>query len=162
MRAEDQIAKLQQEAKAIKASFEQSASMMEIYTATASITTQPNKVGYTVPSGGFVYDDWKRITAMNDNHSSDDPFHYYCDETVIVTFQSENGSNVLANLEFDENTDVIVTRLAFSGGAQWRVVVSPNLTPVPGTAYVEWAPTVINFAVQSSVKGTLEAKMIWE
>ena len=164
-RVEKQIEKMEQEIKALKASFQQSASSMEIYTTRTTFTTQANK--FTAYNPSYNYQDWSRIVSYYIDHDSSDPSSYYADEPVIVTFRSENGQNVLANLEIGANGDatsfIKIIRLPFSGGARWKLLCAPLLEDVGNPVqYVNWSPWTLNIAVQAGVKGTLEVKMAWE
>lgn len=166
MRTEKEVENLDREIKALKASFEQSASTMEIYTTRTTFTTQSNKFSFGWPSS-FDYDDWWRIIAYIGIHDNVDRYSYYASEPVIVTFRSENGQNVLANLEIGANGDstsfIKITRVPFNGGARWKLLCEPHLEPVGNPVeYYNWSPWVLNLAVQAGVKGTLEAKMAWD
>lgn len=166
MRTEKEVENLDREIKALKASFEQSASTMEIYTTRTTFTTQSNKFTFGWPSS-FDYDDWWRIIAYIGIHDNVDRYSYYASEPVIVTFRSENGQNVLANLEIGANGDstsfIKITRVPFNGGARWKLLCEPHLEPVGNPVeYYNWSPWVLNLAVQAGVKGTLEAKMAWD
>lgn len=164
-RTEKQLKSLEQEIKALKTSFEQSASSMEIYTTRTTFTTQSNKFTATNPSYDYEY--WSRIVGYYDKHSSSDPNSYYADEPVIVTFRSENGQNVLANLEIGANGDATsflkITRVPFNGGARWKILCYPLLEDVGNpTQYVVRTPWNLDIAVQAGVRGTLEVKMAWQ
>lgn len=166
MRTEKEVENLDREIKALKASFEQSASTMEIYTTRTTFTTQSNKFSFGWPSS-FDYDDWWRIILYIGIHDNVDRYSYYASEPVIVTFRSENGQNVLANLEIGANGDstsfIKITRVPFNGGARWKLLCEPHLEPVGNPVeYYNWSPWVLNLAVQAGVKGTLEAKMAWD
>lgn len=165
MRTEKEIEDLDREIKALKTSFEQSASTMEIYTVQTTFTTQPNK--FTATNASYDYEYWYRIVGYYYRHDSVDLNSFYADEPVIVTFRSENGQNVLANLEIDANGDLTnfikITRVPFNGGARWELLLYPILEPVGNPIqYVIWHPWVLNIAVQAGVKGTLEVKMAWQ
>lgn len=164
-RTEKQLKSIEQEIKALKTSFEQSASSMEIYTTRTTFTTQPNKFTATNPS--YDYTQWSRIVDYYYKHSSSDPNSYYADEPVIVTFRSENGQNVLANLEIGANGDTTsflkITRMPFSGGARWKILCYPILEPIGNPwQYVVRSPWNLDIAVQAGVRGTLEVKMAWQ
>jgi len=164
-RVEKQIEEMEQEIKALKACFQQSASSMEIYTTRTTFTTQANR--FTAYNPSYDYQDWSRIVQYYDKTGPDYQNGFYADEPVIVTFRSENGQNVLANLEIGANEDitsfVIITRLPFNGGARWKLLCQPILDPVGNPAqYYNWSPWVLDIAVQAGVKGTLEVKMAWE
>lgn len=165
MRIEKEVQHLEQEMKALKTSFEQSATSMNIYTTTTSITTQANKITADI-NKAFDYYDWLRITSLFGIHDSADPYSYYVEEPVIVTFRSQNGANVIANLEIDSNATegfIKVQRIPFNGGARWKLMIYPLLEPVGNPVqYYIWSPTVLQLAVQCGVKGTLEAKMAWQ
>lgn len=165
-RTEKQVEKIEQEIKALKTSFEQSASSMEIYTTRTTFTTQANK--FTIsPPPSYDFENWSRIVDYYWKHSSSDPNSYYADEPVIVTFRSENGQNVLANLEIGADGDTTsflkTTRVPYNGGARWELLCYPELDSVGNPVqYVNWSPRVLDIAVQAGVKGTLEVKMAWQ
>lgn len=166
MRTEKEVENLDREIKALKASFEQSASTMEIYTTRTTFTTQSNKFSFGWPPS-YDYDDWLRIISYIGIHDNVDRYSYYASEPVIVTFRSENGQNVLANLEIGANGDstsfIKITRVPFSGGARWKLLCEPHLEAVGNPVeYYNWSPWVLDLAVQAGVKGTLEAKMAWD
>lgn len=167
MRTEKEVEDLDREIKALKTSFEQSASTMEIYTAQTTFTTQPNKFTVDNVNPSYDYENWYRIVGYYYKHDSVDPNSFYADEPVIVTFRSENGQNVLANLEIGANGDktsfLKIVRVPFTGGARWKILCYPQLENV-GTPiqYVIRSPWVLNIAVQAGVKGTLEVKMAWQ
>lgn len=165
-RTEKQLKSLEQEIKALKTSFEQSASSMEIYTTRTTFTTQVNKFSFTSPPS-FDYENWWRIMGYIDQHDSTDRSSYFADEPVIITFRSENGQNVLANLEIGANGDstsfIKIMRVPFNGGARWKLLCEPHLEPVGNPVeYYNWSPWVLNIAVQAGVRGTLEVKMAWQ
>lgn len=165
-RTEKQVEKLEQEIKALKTSFEQSASSMEIYTTRTTFTTQANKITITPPPS-YDYNNWSRLIDYYIKHDNTDPSSFYADEPVVVTFRSETGQNVIANLEIGANGDttsfIKITRLPFNGGARWELLCSPLLDPVGNPIqYYNWSPWVLNIAVQAGVKGTLEVKMAWQ
>ena len=164
-RTEKQIEKIEQEIKALKTSFEQSASSMEIYTTRTTFTTQANR--FTAYNPSYDYQDWSRIVQYYDKTGPDYQNGFYADEPVIVTFRSENGQNVLANLEIGANGDatrfIKITRVPYSGGARWKLLCSPLLEGVGSPVqYYNWTAWHLDIAVQAGVKGTLEVKMAWQ
>ncbi len=164
-RTEKEVEKIKQEIKALKTSFQQSASSMEIYTTRTTFTTQANKFTATNPS--YNYQDWSRIVDYYYKHDSSDPSSYYADEPVIVTFRSENGQNVLANIEIGASGDTTsflkITSMPFNGGARWKILCYPKLEPIGNPwQYVVWSAWDLDIAVQAGVKGTLEVKMAWQ
>ena len=164
MRTDSQIKQLEQEIKALKTSFEQSASMLTVYTEEISFQTSMNVTNFT-NSGSYNPLEWQTLVAMN--RTSDGT--RFSIETVQVTFRCEAGINTFASLEIDKLNGeeaglrtISQRRIPYSGGARWLVTVAPNATLIGTTGYYSWNPTQLKFAVQSAVKGTLEAKMIWQ
>lgn len=164
MNTEKQIEKLEQEVKAIKTSFEQSASDMTMYTYENTFSTSMNAIYITPPSD---YDPLKWTPLWLPTLDSD-KVTKVGDERVEVTFTSEGNMNTFALLEIEviqsgEGLRPIATeRKAYSGGAKWVLVVSPNVKMVGTQGYYEWNPTILRFSVKSSVKGQLGVKMIWQ
>lgn len=168
MRVERQLEKLEQELKDLKTSFMQSAAQMDIITTKINFSTKSN-ICYFEMHNDHDHEDWSRIyTVFAAYRTGWNTYTYYCDETVVVTFRSDNGSNIIGNLEIEGNRGAInIMRVPFSGGAQWILRIGPNVTPVlspDGVTidYWTWDPTDLTLAVQAGVSGTLEAKMIWE
>ena len=159
-----QIQQLKQEMKAIKASFEQSASMLNVYTVELSFQTSMNVTNYT-NSSSYNPLEWTTLMAMESlpNGTKFDT------ETIQVTFKCDAGVNTFASLEINKlNGDnaglrtISCRRIPYSGGARWLITVAPNATLIGTTGYYNWEPTRLKFAVQSAAKGTLEAKMVWQ
>lgn len=164
MRADSQIKQLEQEIKALKASFEQSASMLTVYTEEISFQTSMNVTNFT-NSGSYNPLEWQTLVSMNRLPDGT----RFSTETIEVTFRCDAGINTFATLEIDKlNGDesglraISMRRVPYNGGARWIVTAAPNATLIGTTGYYNWEPTLLNFAVQSAVKGTLEAKMIWQ
>lgn len=159
---ESQITKYEQEIKAIKASFEQSAAEMPMYASQLEFTTSENEVDYYYsPSVNPL--EWQTIISMPRLSQ-----YVACGvEPIIVTFNCSGGINTFANIEIeliDGRAGLFVTttrRLPYTGGAQWLVTVQPNVKQKPD-GYYTWSPTKLRFVVKSAVSGTLGAKMIWE
>lgn len=161
MSVQGQINKLEEEIKAIKASFEQSAAQMPMYSSEITFTTSMNMVRYTHPPINPL--EWATLVSLPniDQNTS-------CGvEPIIVTFTCDKGINTFANLEIlvIESLDGLfvttVRRIPYSGGARWLVTAQPN-HEYKQDGYVEWHPTKLKFVVKSAVTGTLGAKMIWE
>lgn len=168
MRVEKQLEELEREMKTIKSSFMQSAAQMNIVTTKINFSTQSNICSFEM-NQSHDYQDWLRIYGDFAYYvTSHNASTYYCDESVVVTFRSSNGSNTIVNLEIEGNLGAIyIRRVPFSGGARWILRIGPNVTPVytPDGVFIDywtWAPTDLTLAVQSGVSGILEAKMIWQ
>lgn len=131
MNVESELIKLENESKALKATFERAATTITLFTNGITHTTTQNQMT-VVTSGGTYY--------------QNDP------ERVIVTFNTNTGANTIAKLEIaTDNTDLpVVRRLPYSGGAQWSVCAgTKNTSP--------WQPTNYTFTVQSLMDGALSA-----
>lgn len=161
MSVEKQIDKLEQELKALKTSFEQSATMMKIYSTEITFSTSMNSIAFSNPS----YDPLQWITLVylpKINASTS------CGvEPILVTFNCNKGINTFATLEIEVMTGrsglrtITTRRIPYSGGSQWLVTANPNVTLQPSGWYT-WDPTIIKFVVKSAAEGNLGAKMIWQ
>ena len=164
MNTEKQIEKLEQEVKAIKTSFEQSASDMKMYTYETIFSTSMNAIYITPPSD---YDPLKWTPLWLPTLDSD-KVTKVGDERIEVTFTSEGNINPFAMLEIEiietgEGLRPISTeRKAFNGGVKWIITGPLNIKMVGTLGYYEWNPTILRFSVKSSVKGQLGVKMIWQ
>lgn len=163
MRTDNEVKKLEQEIKALKTSFEQSASMLDVYTEEINFETSINVTNFS-NSGSYDPLNWSTLMAMRQLPNGT----RFSTETIKVTFRCDAGINTFASLEINNITGgaktafTTVRRIPYSGGARWLVTVTPNVTPSGTTGYYNWEPTQFKFAVQSAAKGTLEAKMIWQ
>lgn len=163
MTVEQQINKIEDEVKAIKQSFEQNASEMNIYTSSTDFQTQACKLRITNDEPYSVLE-WDAILAL----PLDINGFRYCNEEVIVTFSCPSGSNTFASLELyieDLKTFYFpsIVRLPYSGGARWKISVPPGTDWDPDhPGYEIWKPSILHIAVQSAAPGTLGVKMIWE
>ena len=131
---QEQIQKLQLEAAAIKASFEQSATQIPVHTKSLGFSTSRNKLTTHYP-GGSQYED----SGV---------------ERVVVTFASVNGADTIATLEVstDNPNQLNIRRSIYSGGAQWVVSARPK------SENNSWSPTNYTFKVHSLIDGDLSAK----
>lgn len=161
MSVEKDIEKMEQEIKALKASFEQSASMMKIYSTQITFSTSMNSVTYSNPSYNPLQ--WESLVSMPRIDANT-----HCGvETIVVTFTCSGGINTFATLEIEELVAtsglgvITTTRVPYNGGARWLVTAQPNVTLQPSGWYT-WQPTKLRFVVKSAVEGQLGAKMIWE
>lgn len=139
MNTEQQIARLENEIKALKAGFERSALTMPIYTKTTSISTTSNKLD-------IKYTDEHGTTYEYDENGA---------ERILVTFTTARGSNTIACLEVDvSNTDAspVVQRIDYPGGAKWIITGQPHMV------YPNWYSTDYTITVHSMVDGTLTAE----
>lgn len=160
MTVESQVEHLTREINALKTTFEQSAAMMQTFTAETTFTTSMNSISFSNPS----YDpmQWQPLVSLPDISDT-----VSCGlEPIIVTFSCDKGFNVFATLEIDRPAhtplDLIATyRLPYSGGARWMVTVNPKVTFQP-SGYYTWEPTTLRFVVKAAAEGQVEAKMIWQ
>lgn len=164
MSTEKQIEKLEQEIKAIKASFEQSASDMKMYTYEKVFSTSMNAIYITPPQN---YDPLKWVPLILPI-LDDDKVTKIGDERIEITFDSGGNLNAFAMLEMEVIQSgaglrpITTERKIYNGGVKWVLVVSPNIKMVGTSGYYEWRPTILRFNVKSSVQGQLGVKMIWQ
>lgn len=162
MTVDQQLQKIEQEIRAVRAAFAQNVANMEVYTSTLDFATSKNT---TTWSNSQPYDpnQWAPLTSMPLDTNNE----RFGTETVIVTFDCGAGINTFADLEIDfidtktGFTVVSSRRIPYSGGARWSVAISPNFSGSGPGMYV-WKPSKLKFAVQSAAPGTLTAKMIWQ
>lgn len=161
MRVEKNLNTLEQEIKALKASYEQLAAEMPMYKSEITFTTSINRIEYTSPA--IDPTKWESIIALPRLSQN-----VACGvEPIIVTFECSGGINTFATLEIgdvDVTSGVLAMttrRIAYSGGARWLVTVSPNVT-LESSGWYSWRPTILKFVVRSAVAGNLGAKMIWQ
>lgn len=130
------LKKLRREYWALKMAFEATATNVRLTTKTLTFSTSKNACHWSGNGQNFDYADNERVVLMLDTAS---------------------GVNTVAKLEISGNyTDLpIVRRMPYPGGAAWVISNAPRMV---GGA---WAATTYNFTVQTLVKGTLSAKMIW-
>lgn len=162
MSIEQQIEGLEEEIKALKCSFSQSANSMKIYTVEKAFETKANIVRASNPNP-YNPLEWSAITSIPKNQNGDG----YGRETILATFNCLKGINTFASLEFTvlapSGLNIISTkRVPYAGGARWQIEIRPNVTMDGGTGFYIWSTTKLHFAVQSAAEGTLEVKMIWE
>lgn len=129
------IQKLEEEVKALKNAFSQTALQLPVFTYTIYFTTTVNQITIQEPGyPSFTFDGSGR---------------------TVVTFDSAAGVNTLAflEIEYDDGgygmSDTKVRRVPYSGGARWIV-------------YDMGGQIDYKFVVHSAVQGTLGAKMIWQ
>lgn len=134
---EKQIADLESEGKNLDVAYVRTAANIPIYTKNASYSTAANIITMTYPGGGS--------SSFPDN------------ERTLITFSTNTGANTIAELEvnvLNPNPTAgvwpIVRRIPFSGGAQWIVVVNPNID-----ANFNRQPTNLGFMVVSMIPGTM-------
>lgn len=160
MSVESEIEKMTNEINSLKATFEQSAAMMQMIVTEITFSTSMNSISFTNPS----YDPlkWQSLISLPKISAT-----VACGlEPVIVTFDCDAGINTFATLEIERPAhtplDLIATyRLPYSGGAKWMVTVNPNVTPLQ-SGYYSWQSTTLRFVVKSAAAGQLGAKMIWQ
>lgn len=132
-----ELTKLEDEIKALKNAFQQTALQLPVFTYTINYTTLVNNI--TIKQSGYPDYSFEGVAR------------------VVVTFTSSMGANALATLEvsWDDGgigmTDYKVRRVPYAGGARWIVYNSPINSTIDYT-----------FTVHSAVQGTLGAKMIWQ
>jgi len=166
MRTEQQLNTLEEEIKAIKTSFQQTASMMDVYTTILDFSTSPNIVRWN-GNGHWEPLKYPWLDSLS-GISSDSSGNYtgYGRERVVVTFNCSGGINTFASLEMDlieaNGNAVWCKRVPYDGGARWVVLFHANEERDGQGRWVSWKPTVVRFAVESAIPGTLEARMIWQ
>ena len=166
MRTEQQLTKLEEEVKAIKASFEQTASMMKVYTASTDFSTSPNIVSWN-GNGHWEPLKYPWLDSLSGiSHDASGTYTGYGRERVLVTFDCDGRTNTFASLEIDlvdaNGSAVWCKRVPYAGGAQWVVLFHANEERDGQGQWVAWKPTVLKLAVQSAIPGTLGVKMIWQ
>lgn len=165
MNVERQLKKMEEETRAIKASFEQAAAMMDVYSTSIQFSTSPNIIHWN-GHGHFSPDQYEYLAALRGGTSDLDGNHTgYGQERVVVTFDCDKGQNIFASLEIDlidsGSWAVWCRRITYAGGARWVVLFQVNSVTDHGT-WVNWKPNVVRFTVESAAPGTLGAKMIWQ
>lgn len=162
MRIEKQLAQLEEEIKAIKASFAITAASTPVQTKTITFSTSANIINWS-NSSPYSPLDWETLVALPKATNGD----CYGVEEVQVTFDCSSGSNTIASLEImeiDTTSGLMIIssrRVPYSGGARWIITISPNVT-LQDSGYYTWAQSTIEIAVQSMLPGTLGAKMLWQ
>lgn len=125
----------QQEAKALKQSFESSGTDLSFVTKTINFTTEANNCRRS---------DWGDFRGA---------------ERVVVTLATGSAMNTIAIIEIlcDSEPPYSVRRDPdFVNGARWIIANAPK--EVSGN----WAATNYTFKVHTLINGTLNARMIWE
>lgn len=134
MKTEQWIQKLENESKALKASFERSANSIPIITKTASFTTSANDITTNYP--GFP------------GYPQPGP------ERVIVTFDTVTGTETLAVLEmthdYTDGFQPVVRMVPYSNGAKWIVTNDADYLGDGATKRVAY-----NFVVLSLIDGAV-------
>lgn len=163
MRVEKQLNELENEIKALKVSFAQSAAGLSYFAYTINFST--SKRAYSI-SNGSPWDplSWSALTRYLEEGGVMGVGPYIGEEIVQVTFNSNDGSNVLADLElgnFGSSLLAHTIRENYAGGARWKISCSPNVTLVttPGVEY-RWSPNSFSITVRSIMPGTLEVKQL--
>lgn len=163
MSVEKQMSQIEEEIKAIKDSFEQSASSMKIYTNETTYQTKANTMRIS-NSGTYNPLQWSRIISI----PQDVYGNWFGPEIVVVTFDCPAGNNTFASLELSKEPlaaldSTSVRRVPYAGGAKWLIEVQPNVDSDPDhSSYYLWNPTTLNIAIQSASEGVIGVKMIWE
>lgn len=133
MTAEDWVAKLEAESRALKSAFDRNANSLLLKSYSTAYATVRNQVTINYSGGSSQQDDAER---------------------VIVTFDTAAGVNTIAKLELTTDNQYArpyVRRLPYTGGAKWSVTCSPK-NP--------YSPTNINFTVRSLVAGVLKTSEV--
>lgn len=127
------LTELENESKALKATFQQAATSLPVFTNTITHATTQNQMTIVTSDGSTYY--------------TNDP------ERLIVTFNTNSGANTVAKLEVhtDNPNLPIIRRILYSGGAQWSVAAGSQSN---GST---WQATNYTFTVQSLINGTLNA-----
>lgn len=131
---EAQLAALENEARALKAASEQSATTLPVYTSEAEFSTSQNQITTKYATGNSYTEDGV--------------------ERVLVSFDTKNGINTIAALELETSSPYAPTirRVPYTGGAQWIIATQPDISS--GT----WQPTNYRLQVLSLVDGSLRAE----
>jgi len=135
MTIEARVAKLENEAAALKAAFVRSATTMPIYTKTAQIATTQNLIRYQFDYEGQHVD-----------------YEATGSERIVVTLRTPNAINTIAKLEVATNyvnAKPTVRRIPYAGGARWIVMGMSN------GGGSNWQSTTYNISVLTMVDGTL-------
>lgn len=160
MKVEKDLQKLEDEINALKVSFERSASTLNLFSYTNTITTTANQY-YVSNSSWYDPSRWESLLGYLAENGQQGYGPYYGFETIMVTFQANNGNNTLANLELkdlsvDESNVLKIMRVNYSGGARWKIDCAPNVELVGGPGFYRWSPTTLEITVRSIMPGTLE------
>lgn len=165
MSTEKQLEKLENEAKAIKASFQQSTTDMDVYTSEVTFSTSANIIRWNDNGNWdpYHYSNLDSLEGLKNDGSGNHTGYGW--ERVIVTFDCDGGFNTFASLEI-EKIDVSdwyirFQRIPYSGGARWEVLLLANGVLEHGI-YQSWKPNILKFVVQSAMAGTVGAKMVWQ
>lgn len=137
-----QLAKAEDEIKALKAIFDKNATSLPIFTKTINFSTQENRCEMILPGTS--------------------PYQFSGGERVIVEFITTNGINTIADLEYTWSRDDLALpkcrRVPFNGGVAWEINGDADIDLQTGN----WKATTYNFTVNSVVDGNLRARMIWQ
>lgn len=135
---EKQLNALETEARALKIAYEQVATSMPVFTTRLDFTPTKNELIARYGS-----------TSRTENDI----------ERVVLTLDTERGTNTLATLELETNADAApnIRRVPYKGGARWVITNQPRVQS--GSWWSgNWLPTTYRFQVQSLVKGSLRAE----
>jgi hypothetical protein len=126
--------KLENESKALKTAFVQSATSLRVFTDETNFTTAKNTI--TVVVGGQTY--------YHDNQ-----------ERVLVTFDTNNGADTLAKIELTCSQEYLpaVRRVPYSGGARFMIT---NVADQDASG--NWRATTYRIVIQSFVEGKVRAE----
>lgn len=129
-----ELTNLENEARALKAASEQSATILPVYTRSIDITTTRNQLTTKYQAGNTYTEDGI--------------------ERVAVYYDTKNGANTIASLELNTSSPYApnIRRAPYAGGAMWIISTPPD------TSNGEWQATEFNFQVQSVVDGSLRAE----
>lgn len=139
---EQELTYLEREAQALKASFEQQASQIPVFTNEAEIATTPNLCHYVypVPEAGQQAD-----------------YEVYEYERIMVTYDTTSGIDTIATIEVDSDRDVPpkIRRINHAGGARWIISNSANLEN--GS---DWKATNYKIVIHAIADGVIMAENI--
>lgn len=158
MRVEKELEQLEDEIKALKTSFEQSATTLANFAYSSSFITTERK--FTVSSTSAIdMAKWQSLFVYLEEGGSFPSGPWICDEVVEVIFRTLDGSNVLADLEINTVDPLLHTiRTNYSGGARWLVDCRPNVKRV--SDMYQWSPTSLEITVRSMKPGTMEIRQL--
>lgn len=165
MRVESEITEIEEEMKAIKASFQQVASSMTVYTSSMDFTTSPNTITWNGHGNweALKYPWLDSLDGLVSDGAGNNTGHGR--ERIEITFICSAGVNTFASLEIDLvdtiSNAVWFKRIPYSGGARWVVLLRANGVYNGQGVWQSWKPNKLRFAVQSAMPGTIGAKMIW-
>ncbi len=141
MKVEQQLTALENEASALKATFERLSTSVPVYTKTATAQTSANLAHYH-----YYSTDWGETLD----------YDIYLSERLRVTLATDSGIDTIATIEVTcNNADSpapSIRRVNYDGGARWII---------SNSAYFGnngWQPTIYHIAVHSMADGKLSVE----